>query len=48
MRTAVERYEILEDEGKKPDPVSNLVRRGLGLTVPKGIEVSKVLRRDDE
>ena len=48
MRSAIERYEILEDEGKKPDPVSNLLRRGLGLKVPKGIEVSKVLRRDDD
>jgi len=48
MRSAIERYEILEDEGKKPDPVSNFLRRGLGLTVPKGIEVSKVLRRDDD
>ena len=48
MRSAIERYEILEDEGRKPDPVSNLLRRGLGLKVPKGIEVSKVLRRNDE
>ena len=48
MRSAIERYEILEDEGKKPDPVSDVLRRGLGLTVPKGIEVSKVLRRDDD
>ena len=48
MRSAIERYEILEDEGKSPDPVSNLLRRGLGLKVPKGIEVSKVLRRDDD
>ena len=47
MRSAIERYEILEDEGKKPDPVSNFLRRGLGLKVPKGIEVGKVLRRDD-
>jgi len=28
--------------------VSNPPRRGLGPTVPKRIEVSKVLRRDDE
>jgi hypothetical protein len=48
MRSAIERYEILEDEGKKPDPVSNFLRRGLGLKVPKGVEVSKVLRRDDD
>jgi glycine/D-amino acid oxidase-like deaminating enzyme len=48
MRSAIERYEILEDAGKQPDPVSNLLRKGLGLTVPKGIEVSKVLRRDDD
>ncbi len=47
MRSAIERYEVLEDEGRKPDPVSNLLRRGLGLTVPKGVEVSRVLRRDD-
>jgi glycine/D-amino acid oxidase-like deaminating enzyme len=48
MRSAIERYEILEDEGKKPDPVSGFLRRGLGLTVPKGIEVTKVLRRDGD
>jgi hypothetical protein len=28
--------------------VSNLLLRVLGLTVPKGSEVTKVLRRDDE
>ena len=48
MRSAIERYEVLEDEGRKPDPVSNFLRRGLGLTVPKGPEVSRVLRRDDD
>ncbi len=47
MRSAIERYEVLEDDGRKPDPVSRLLRRGLGLTVPKGVEVSRVLRRDD-
>jgi glycine/D-amino acid oxidase-like deaminating enzyme len=47
MRSAIERYEILEDEGRKPDAVSDLLRRGLGMTVPKGIEVGRLLRRDD-
>jgi glycine/D-amino acid oxidase-like deaminating enzyme len=47
MRSAIERYEILEDEGKKPDPVSNLLRRGLGMSVPKGVEVNRLLHRDD-
>lgn len=47
MRSAIERYEILEDEGKRPDPVSNLLRRGLGMSVPRGIEVNRLLRRRD-
>lgn len=48
MRSAIERYEILEDEGRKPDPVSDLLRRGLGMSVPKGIELSGLLRRDGD
>ena len=47
MRSAIERYEILEDEGKRPDPVSNLLRRGLGMSVPRGVEVNRLLRRRD-
>ncbi|MEE4275103.1 MAG: FAD-binding oxidoreductase [Thermoleophilia bacterium] len=48
MRSAIERYEVLEDEGRKPDPVSGFLRRGLGLSVPKGPDVSRLLHRDDE
>jgi len=47
MRSAIERYEVLEDEGRKPDPVSGFLRRGLGLSVPKGPAVSRLLHRDD-
>ncbi len=37
VRSAVERCEIVEDEGRRPDPVSRLLRRGLSFSMPKGI-----------
>jgi glycine/D-amino acid oxidase-like deaminating enzyme len=46
VRSAIERYEILEDAGRKPDSLSKLLRRGLGLSVPKGIELGRGLRKD--
>jgi glycine/D-amino acid oxidase-like deaminating enzyme len=48
MRSAIERYEVLEDEGKKPYPVSRVLRKGLGLSVPKGVQAGRLVRRDDE
>jgi glycine/D-amino acid oxidase-like deaminating enzyme len=46
VRTAVERCEVMEDEGRQPDRVSDFVRRGLKITVPKGIPLHKLVRRD--
>ena len=37
VRSAVERCEIAEDEGRRPDPVSRLLRRGLGFSMPRGV-----------
>jgi glycine/D-amino acid oxidase-like deaminating enzyme len=36
VRSAVERCEIVEDRGQRPDPVSRLLRRGLGFSMPRG------------
>jgi glycine/D-amino acid oxidase-like deaminating enzyme len=36
VRSAIERCEILEDAGKKPDPVSRALRRCLSVSMPKG------------
>lgn len=47
MRSAIEHYEMLEDEGRKPDPISSFLRRGLGMSVPKGPDLRCLLRRDD-
>lgn len=45
VRSAIEHCEILEDEGRQPDPVSRFVSRGLGLTVPKGLPLHELFRR---
>jgi glycine/D-amino acid oxidase-like deaminating enzyme len=37
VRSAIERCEVLEDQGRRPDPVSRALRRGLGVSTPKGI-----------
>jgi glycine/D-amino acid oxidase-like deaminating enzyme len=37
VRSAIERCEVLEDQGRRPDLVSRTLRRGLGMSVPRGI-----------
>ena len=37
VRNAVERCEIVEDEGRTPDRVSRLLRRGLDYSMPKSV-----------
>jgi len=44
VRSAIERCEIVEDAGRKPDPVSRALRRCLNVSVPKG----PTLRRREE
>jgi glycine/D-amino acid oxidase-like deaminating enzyme len=44
VRSAIERCESLEDQGRKPDPVSRALRRGLDVSMPKGFTIR--LRRD--
>jgi len=46
VRNAVERCENMEDAGRRPDRVSDFVRRGLKITVPRGIPLYKLTRRD--
>ena len=36
VRSAIERCEIVEDAGGKPDPVSRALRRCLNVSMPKG------------
>jgi hypothetical protein len=44
VRSAIERCEVLEDQGRKPDPVSRALRRCLNLSLPKGVTL---WRRDE-
>ncbi|MGE5229665.1 MAG: NAD(P)/FAD-dependent oxidoreductase [Deltaproteobacteria bacterium] len=44
VRSAIERCEILEDQGRKPDPVSRALRRCLTISMPKGVTL---WRRDE-
>lgn len=44
VRSAIERCEALEDEGRRPDPVSRALRRCLNVSMPRGVTV---WRRDD-
>jgi glycine/D-amino acid oxidase-like deaminating enzyme len=37
VRSAIERCEVLEDQGRKPDPVSRALRRCLNVSTPKGV-----------
>jgi len=37
VRSAIERCEIMEDQGRKPDLVSRTLRRFLGFSMPKGV-----------
>ena len=44
VRSAIERCEVLEDQGRRPDPVSRALRRCLTISVPKGVTL---WRRDE-
>ena len=44
VRGAIERCEVMEDKGLTPDPVSRLLRRGLGVSMPKGIQLRRPKR----
>jgi hypothetical protein len=44
VRGAIERCEVMEDKGLTPDPVSRLLRHGLGVWMPKGIRVRRPKR----
>jgi glycine/D-amino acid oxidase-like deaminating enzyme len=44
VRSAIERCEVLEDEGRRPDPLSRALRRCLSISMPKGV----TLWRHDE
>ena len=44
VRNAIERCEVLEDRGRRPDPVSRALRRCLSISTPKGVTL---WRRDE-
>ena len=44
VRSAIERCEVLEDQGRRPDPVSRVLRRCLNISTPKGVTL---WRRDE-
>jgi len=44
VRGAIERCEVMEDKGLTPDPVSRLLRRGLGVSMPKGVHLRRPKR----
>ncbi|MEE4275570.1 MAG: FAD-dependent oxidoreductase [Thermoleophilia bacterium] len=46
VRNAIERCEVLEDQGRRPDPVSRALRRGLSVSTPKGIALWRRDRMD--
>jgi hypothetical protein len=46
VRSAIERCEVLEDQGRKPDPVSRALRRALNVSTPKGVPVWRRDRMD--
>ena len=46
VRSAIERCEVLEDEGRKPDPVSRALRRCLNVSTPKGVTLWRRDRMD--
>jgi glycine/D-amino acid oxidase-like deaminating enzyme len=46
VRSAVERCEVVEDEGRTPDPMSRLLRKGLGFSMPKGVTLPRRRRTD--
>jgi glycine/D-amino acid oxidase-like deaminating enzyme len=46
VRSAIERCEVLEDQGRKPDPVSRALRRCLDISTPKGVALWRRDRTD--
>jgi len=46
VRSAIERCEIMEDQGRRPDLVSRALRRGLSVSMPKGITLPRRDRTD--
>jgi glycine/D-amino acid oxidase-like deaminating enzyme len=44
VRSAIERCEVMEDQGRTPDPVSRALRRCLDISTPKGVTL---WRRDE-
>jgi glycine/D-amino acid oxidase-like deaminating enzyme len=46
VRSAIERCEVLEDQGRKPDPVSRALRRCLDISTPKGVTLWRRDRMD--
>jgi glycine/D-amino acid oxidase-like deaminating enzyme len=44
VRSAIERCEVMEDEGRRPDRVSRALRRCLTISMPKGVTL---WRRDE-
>ena len=45
VRDAVIRCEEREDAGRKPDPASQVLRRALSLSMPKGVQVAPLAER---
>jgi hypothetical protein len=45
VRGAVIRCEEREDAGRVPDPASRALRRALGLSMPKGVQVAPLAER---
>jgi len=46
VRSAIERCEVLEDQGRRPDPVSRALRRCLNISMPKGVTLWRRDRMD--
>jgi len=46
VRSAIERCEVVEDQGRRPDPVSRLLRHGLDLSMPKRLTLRRRKRSD--
>ncbi len=46
VRSAIERCEVLEDQGRRPDPVSRALRRCLDISTPKGVTLWRWDRMD--
>ena len=46
VRSAIERCEVLEDQGRRPDPVSRSLRRCMNISMPKGVTLWRRDERD--